>query len=616
MGWISALYETYNNCISEVARGDGKTGILLPVSHSTAQAQIEITIDTDGNFINADTVAKEFSDTIIPVTEDSCTRSSGIAPHPLCDKLCYIAGDYDRYVKSKKPMAEYYSRYIEGLKDWQELEYTTEKVNAIFKYLSKGNIINDLITSRLFETDNDGYLTDKKIEGVRQADCFVRFKVYGDDYDYISETWKDKELFDSYINYYNSKKNINSLCYETGMVEPITEKYPAKLRNTGDKSKIISSNDNVNFTYRGRFKTPQEAAVVSYDVSQKAHNALRWLIAKQGYKNGSNAIVCWSTGGEDVPNIYGTADDIIDDDERPNTSENFARALNKAIAGYRQNLDISKKVVVMSVDTADGSSNGRLAIKMYQEFNGSQFLDNINKWYSSCNWMFMKTKDKNAGVTTPSPKNIAFAAYCVERDGKLDMDGKLQKSTIDRILPCIIYAKDIPFDILNSAVKNVSRATSFSSYNHKRLIAVTCAIIKQIKYKGDDTVMALDKNNTDRSYLFGRLLAVADVLEERTFEKNENRTTNAVRYWNTFSLRPAKVWKIISERLIPYMEKTENSLVYKKLFSEIHDKLDPDAFIVDKELSPLYILGYWCQRDDLYKSKNNNNNEETNEEEK
>jgi CRISPR-associated protein, csd1 family len=615
MGWISTLYETYNNCIAEIAKGDGKTGILLPVSHSTAQAQIEITIDTDGNFISADVVAKEVSDTIIPVTEDSGTRSSGIAPHPLCDKLCYIAGDYDKYVKAKKTMAEYYSKYIESLKAWQDSQYTTEKVNAIFKYLSKGSIINDLVTSRFFETDEGGYLTNKKIEGVCQADCFVRFKIYSDNYDYISETWKDKELFDNYINYYNRKKNINSLCYATGMVKPITEKYPAKLRNTGDKSKIISSNDSVNFTYRGRFTNPQEASVISYDVSQKAHNALRWLIAKQGYKNGSNAIVCWSTGGEDVPDIFGTADGIIDDDERPNTSENFAKALNRAISGYRQALDIKKKVVIMSVDTADGSANGRLAIKMYQEFKGSHFLDNINKWYSSCNWKFMKTMNKNAGLTTPSPKDIAIAAYGTERNDKFDMDGKLQKNTIERILPCIIYAKDIPVDILNSAVKNVSRATSFNSYNHKWLLAVTCAIIKQILYKGDDSIMALDKNNTDRSYLFGRLLAVADVLEERTFEKDEKRTTNAVKYWNAFSLRPAKVWKIISERIIPYMDKTEYLSVYNKLFSEIHNKLSTDDFVTDKELSPLYILGYWCQRDDLYKNKTNNN-KEINKEEK
>ena len=56
----------------------------------------------DGNFKSARKVEKAESVTIIPVTEDSGTRSSGIAPHPLCDKLCYIAGDYTTYTNDKK----------------------------------------------------------------------------------------------------------------------------------------------------------------------------------------------------------------------------------------------------------------------------------------------------------------------------------------------------------------------------------------------------------------------------------------------------------------------------------------------------------------------------------
>ncbi len=60
--------------------------------------------------------------------------------------------------------------------------------------------------------------------------------------------------------------------------------------------------------------------------------------------------------------------------------------------------------------------------------------------------------------------------------------------------------------------------------------------------------MALDKEETNRSYLYGRLLAVADRIEYRTYdEKDKARVTNAKRYMSTFSQRPFETWKMIEE---------------------------------------------------------------------
>lgn len=58
-----------------------------------------------------------------------------------------------------------------------------------------------------------------------------------------------------------------------------------------------------------------------------------------------------------------------------------------------------------------------------------------------------------------------------------------------------------------------------------------------------DKLLDLDKTSTDRSYLFGRLLAVADKLERDTFDMGEDRVTNAKRLWNMFSVRPYYTWE-------------------------------------------------------------------------
>ena len=98
MAWLKTLAETYDVYAHLAGVEDNDQAVLLPISHSTFNAQIEVTIDANGKFLDAKKLDKgRGAVTIIPVTEDSATRSSGVAPHPLCDKLCYIAGDYTVY---------------------------------------------------------------------------------------------------------------------------------------------------------------------------------------------------------------------------------------------------------------------------------------------------------------------------------------------------------------------------------------------------------------------------------------------------------------------------------------------------------------------------------------
>lgn len=617
MSWMSTLSETYDNCAGAVGNDKYKT-VLLPLSHLTAEAQITVKLDINGNFLGAESIPKGDGTTIIPVTEDSATRS-GVdpSPHPLCDKLIYIAGDYGLYVKEKADKSsKFHSKYMNLLNQWRESEYSTEKVEAIYNYLSKNRVIQDLISAKIFVCDSNGLLDSKvKIEKTAQSDCFVRFMVSNPEENcYISETWLDKKLFDSFIKFNMNFANDKNICYITGEKRPISVKHPAKIRNTDDKSKIISSNNEKSFVFHGRFLDANEAVTIGYDTTQKAHNALRWLIGNQGYKNGSTSIVTWSVKGKDLPNILENSEnvfkDLPDSEEVIDTGEKFAQRVNKAIAGYKQDLDTNDKIVIMSVDTADGSKNGRLAIKYYMEFLGSIYFDNIRAWYEKCNWEIVGTKEKPTCVITPIPKEIAYAAYGTERDKSLNVDAKIQKACIDRVLPCIVEGKPFPRDLVKLAVQNVSRAMAFGNYNHYKLIGITCAIIKAYyKDKGVEVTMDLNSSN-DRSYLFGRLLAVADILEQRTFEKDErDRATNAKRYWCAFSKNPAKTWKIIMERLQPYMDKQSKYMAYyNKLFEEIHSKFESDDYS-DKELTSQYVLGYWCQRKEMNTKKINNEEE-------
>jgi len=111
--------------------------------------------------------------------------------------------------------------------------------------------------------------------------------------------------------------------------------------------------------------------------------------------------------------------------------------------------------------------------------------------------------------------------------------------------------------------------------------------------------MSLDETRTTRDYLYGRLLAIADDLEEMALYKaKEKRATNAARYMQQFSQRPYQTWKQIHEALTPYMARLGGAYFHKNLIAQVIN-LNPEALEGNKPLTGEYLLGYYCQRQKL-----------------
>lgn len=630
MSWIQKLYETYENCISEVGNvGTDEKTPLLPIAHSTQNAQIEIVISGDGDFRSARILEKGEDVTIIPVTEDSATRSSGITPHPLSDKLQYVAGDYSKYVEKKKG-EEFFNKYIKQLENWCSSKYCNKKVNAIFKYLNKKKLISDLIDYKILICDeNDKLKKDAKIGTVNQSDAFIRFRVeiFGEN---DSAVWLDKGIYESYIKYYLSLQKNSDLCYVQGREIPCSEKHPAKVRNTADKAKLISANDSNGFTYRGRFSDKNQVVSIGYETSQKAHNALRWLIDKQGYRNGYQVIVSWGTQDQDIPKLLEDTPDSVfgQDDTEPvvSTEKEFAHRLNNAIAGFGCDLDIKDQIIIMGLDSTT-KDKGRLSITYYREFNALDFLNRIKNWHSTCIWKheYKKVKDgvdekgkeKYKSVTfigAPSPRDIATIAFGTVRENikinkkHLELSGSLLNSTIERLLPCIADGARLPYDIVKASVNRVSNPTALEKEEWEKVLTITCALIKKYKYDKfkEEWLMALDENIVDRSYVFGRLLAIAQEIEKYALNTaGENRDTNAERLMHQFKLHPYKTWGIITDKLKPYMSrlgvKGKNLI---ELMTRVNSMLSFEDFTSIQKLDDSYILGYYCQRQVFIDEKN------------
>lgn len=607
LAWMLDLYETYDTIIG---LPPNQRATLTPIAHSSHKSQIEMLIDLDGNLIDAKVIDETNQTTIIPVTEDSATRSSGIAPHPLSDKLAYVAGDYGQYVKKSDPKK--YTAYAEGLSQWANSTFCNDRIRSVDTYIKKGTIMADLIELNILHAEN-GLLLAEKILGVNSADCVVRFDVRADSFDseYFNPLYLDQEIFDCYTKYYFSKSQNKNLCYITGKEIPCTSKHPARIRHPADKSKLISANDTSGFTYRGRLTDASQVASVGYEVSQKAHSALRWLIENQSFRMEEMTIIAWEkTNKHIVSPIASTEDGLFDDDEDTviaTTNQGYSQRLFKAAAGYRAKLNTQSNIVVIAVEAA---TTGRLSIVFYESLNGSQFMDNITVWHSTCYWSYRYKKfdpstQKNIYrqvVGAPSLKNIAEAIFD-------DKNKKVLKSTIQRLLPCVVDGKNFPKDLMRIAVARASTRGSFEhALEYQNQVAITCALIRKVRYDyfKEDWNMALDKTITDRNYLFGRLLGAAQKLEESAlyYDNEKARLTAAERYSQQFAKTPAKTWGIIDSALAPYKAKLKarGKTWSCKELQEIYDLIDPVEFMNRAPLSELYLLGYNCQLNSYYKS--------------
>ncbi len=629
MSWLQNLYQTYENCQDSIGySGKEKQRPLLPICHITTQAHIEIVIDHKGNFRRASVITeKANSTTIIPCTEGSGSRS-GSRPenHPLCDKLQYVAGDFTNHggkVTSGFSPEQPYNDYIEILSMWCMSPYAHPKAQAVLNYVKKKALIEDLIANQILYVGKDGKFLnkgevsrDKNQKDIfsvvdPQENAFVRWIVEEPG---ISESrvWMDPTLWKSWIDFYLKNRNDKSLCYATGEYQIISKNHPKYIRREGDGAKIISANDSNGYTFRGRFISDEQACKVGLEVSQKAHYVLSWLISRQGYVKGDLAIVAWALSGAPVPQ---PTDDPItllfgdipsDEDFQSYTAQETAVQLKNRIAGYGRKMDIREKITVIALDSA---TPGRMSITYYNELSGPDFLKRIETWHATCAWLhrYREVQDSESGkrqivpfIGAPAPTDIAEAAYGIR------VDDKLRKATISRLLPCIVDGLPIPRDLVESTVRRASNRIGLNNWDWEKTLSIACALFKKYKERKESFNMPLDETRNSRDYLYGRLLAIADILEERALYKNEQkRATNAARYMQQFSQSPFRTWKQIHDSLAPSILRLGGAHYYKNLIAQVESLFDPADFISNKALTGEYLLGYYCQRQKLTEKKDN-----------
>jgi CRISPR-associated protein Csd1 len=268
-----------------------------------------------------------------------------------------------------------------------------------------------------------------------------------------------------------------------------------------------------------------------------------------------------------------------------------------------------------------------MGIIYYRELLASEFLHRLDRWHQDFAWPQRhnieapqqgKKKQKKEVVwlkCSPAPRNIADAAY----GDILKSNETLKKNVMERIVPCIVDGRHFPRDIMETAARracnrHINRLPEqYSNLKSEqaaweRHLGVACALYKgyyirhPITEKRREYDMALEEDRRSRDYLYGRLLAIAEWIEEIALNvAGEKRPTTAARLMQRFADRPYSTWRIIEPGLQPYMQRLQSNragfLVNRqKELDSVMSMFEPGDFPNDKALDGEFLLGYHCQK--------------------
>lgn len=592
MGLLQKAVETYDANAALVGVYQKGRDPLAPIGHILTSASIEITLNALGEFLSARKVEKSEPKILIPVTEDSGGRASGLAAHPLCDYLKYVAPTNEKA----------HELYLQTLRAWMDSPHSHPFLQAVFAYANDGTILHDLTKAGIL---NSAERYDEKLMVCWRVNGFA---------DEEPACWKNRNLFDSFAAYYCDRiaERDVALCMIEGKPEAAAVQHPKGIIPVNGNAKLISANDTSGFTYRGRFVEKWQAATVGYVASQKAHNAIRWLASDQGVRefSGNRIFLCWNPRGIALPKPMRRMRGA--EAEAARKLSDYRNQLQSTLLSFRKDRQFrdTDSAILVSFDAA---TTGRLSITYYNELSLGTFLERMHDWDAHCCWYAGKF-----GIQAPNLFQIVECAFGTPRGNFLETDDRIQRQHLQRLLNCKVSGGVFPQDIVKALTERASMPQAYEETVWRRIVQTACAALQKYRYDtkqgGDEMAWGLDKK--DRSFQYGRLLAVMDRAERDYYYKTqESRQTNAIKFMSEFRQRPFFVYERINRHLHQaYLNRIEpwQANRYERLCGEIIGIIQefPEEEL-NKPLSDLYLMGYDLQRNVFFiKNETNEADEE------
>lgn len=298
------------------------------------------------------------------------------------------------------------------------------------------------------------------------------------------------------------------------------------------------------------------------------------------------------------------------------TNVQYAKIFSRVLRGYEGAEDLKKHNDPMVVVILDAATTGRLGVTFYCELQKDEYIKRILQWHVDAAWpltFFKKSIVEGAERVNvvqyegaPSFTDIINCA-CGTSDRSSKSYKRFAKDVKERLIECMFGGAQFPMSILNAACHKVTRPMGYDNIRvWRRDFEIACSLWKKHyidetrkQHRQEDVItMYLEPNRDDRDYLYGRLLALADNFEESVLRKQgvKDRPTNAIKLMSNFTAKPYTTWGTLWKQLMPYLKSANGGSWFRNEVDDVMALFKEGDFEDNKALSPMFLLGYSCQR--------------------
>lgn len=634
MSLLSALLDSYNYAMDHgmVGKPDQYGHVILPMYYNSMKSDgkniINLVITREGKLVEHNWVPKG-EVILFPVTEDSSARSSGVAPHPLVDNASYLLRDGSARSEA----------YLEQLEAWLAYE-DNDFVRIIRDFIKDGKALQNVfeglnpepIDEKIKKEDPEKAKRleedrKKKINALRKIYFTFSIAGYKDLKNVgVSENIDLQKQFRAYVNHLNEedpeRKKIT--CNLSGKSDYLCVKHQPLMGTARLVSQITANGEN----YLGRFSEADQNIKIGMETSQKVHlmakyllsgeNTRRWLGEQVNMVSWFSDDIC-NESGIDVTKTVETSNKGLgilpkkrkESNVAPSIADEVTKNIVQSFTAGRSKFSDDANYYIAIFDKV---SNGRVAAKYFKTLSVSRLKENLVNWQKKYHWRGYGKESKDTDFT-PSPRRIVLAAYGTEREGGLEISKKtFLTNQYQSILAALVEGRDIPSNFERALAMNVRNRNRYD----KTWMEVKFCALAILKHKGGFGEAMLNRENTDRSYLFGRLLAIFERIEASTFDRESDRTTNAEKMWTSYTNHPATIMMRLRDLLKPYERKlradeSKRGIYFKlkKDMTEVTNLLDDHYDLTNREVNrPLdygFIFGYEGQMRDIFTKKHQEN---------
>ena len=419
----------------------------------------------------------------------------------------------------------------------------------------------------------------KEISGIHGK--WVAFQLEGER-GFIHERQEIKQLWGEFIK---KIKYLEGRNFVDGQKVPLQNQY-AQFK-FGSGASLVSFNEKAYESYN---KERGANAPISVEAEFKSATALKYLLRSrtQRLRIGDATTIFWAEDNSPVEEYFGM---LLNpqDDQKNQKLQMFLEAARLGQKPQIPDYDGNVKFYILGLSL----NKARLAVRFWHVCSVDILASRIGKHFRDLEMVRSFDKDSlNPGIW-----HLLKETARETKDISPVLGGALMRA--------ILEGTAYPQNLFNGVLNRI-RADQRINY----LRAAICKAVLTRNYKMEVS-MSLDTENKDVAYLSGRLFAVLEKAQEGAIPGA--KATIKDRFFSSASSTPASVFPRLLILATHHYKKAKFGQYYEAIVAGIMEDVDSQGFPghVDIKRQGLFVIGYYQQRNSLFKKKDK---EEENEE--